>query len=76
MSEVEQLDLRGIPCPQNAAKAMLYISGMMSGEKIFIVLDQGEPAENVPESLKAEGHQIDEIIFMDENSILIKVTVV
>ena len=54
----ESLDLTGIPCPTNAARALIKISTMMPGEIIELILDAGEPLDNVPAALDWEGHKI------------------
>lgn len=53
-----KLDLRKIPCPQNSSKALIFLSTIESDEIVNIFLDDGEPIENVPESLSLEGHQV------------------
>ena len=52
------IDLRGICCPTNFVKAKLAIEELDSGEKVEILLDDGEPVKNLPRSLKAEGHRL------------------
>lgn len=52
------LDLRGVPCPQNAAQAILHLSTMMGEDELVVLLDDGEPMINVPESLTLEGHRV------------------
>ncbi len=51
-------DLRGVGCPINYVKAKLFLEEMQSGEKLELLLDEGEPIENVPASLKEDGHKI------------------
>lgn len=51
-------DLRGVACPMNFVKAKLELSFINSGDLLEIYLDEGEPIENVPGSLKGEGHKI------------------
>ncbi|MDH5718015.1 MAG: sulfurtransferase TusA family protein [Spirochaetia bacterium] len=51
-------DLRGVKCPMNFVKAKIELSTMKSGEKLAILLDNGEPIKNVPGSLMNEGHEI------------------
>lgn len=51
-------DLRGVPCPLNFVKAKLILETINKGEILEIYLDDGEPIENVPASLKTEGHKI------------------
>jgi TusA-related sulfurtransferase len=52
------LDLRGIPCPTNFVKARLFLDKMSSGQSVEVLLDDGEPFENVTVSVQEEGHQI------------------
>lgn len=54
----DSLDLRGIPCPQNAGKAVVKLSTMSSGEILMIDVDDGEPLENVSSSIEGEGHRV------------------
>lgn len=53
----QTLDLSGVPCPQNAARALLRIEGLEPGAVLAVLLDDGEPIRNVPPALEAEGHQ-------------------
>ena len=55
---IEKLDLKGIPCPQNSARALLALAGMETGTLLEIIIDDGEPLENVPASLEEEGYKI------------------
>ena len=54
----ESIDLRGVMCPMNFVKAKLKLEAIDTGEVLEIVLDSGEPIQNVPKSIKDEGHQI------------------
>lgn len=56
----EILDLTGVPCPRNTARALLRIETMDSEQVLRITIDDGEPIENVPASLEVEGHTIAE----------------
>ncbi len=51
-------DLRGVACPMNFVKTKAELSKLKSGDKLEIWLDDGPPIENVPGSVKAEGHKI------------------
>ena len=51
-------DFRGVVCPMNFVKTKIELSKIKSGEVLNILLDDGEPIENVPASVKAEGHKI------------------
>ena len=54
----EELDLRGIPCPANAARAIVKMQIMDEGEVLLVHVDSGEPFENVSRSLEIAGHSI------------------
>jgi sulfite reductase (ferredoxin) len=51
-------DLRDVPCPMNFVKTKLALSQLQVGQVLQVLLDEGEPAENVPRSVAAEGHHI------------------
>lgn len=55
------LDLRGVMCPINFVKTKLKIESMETGQVLELLLDSGEPIQNVPKSVKEEGHKILEV---------------
>jgi TusA-related sulfurtransferase len=59
------LDLRGTPCPLNFIRTKLYLQKMPPGTLLEVWLDGGEPIEQVPNSLRMEGYQIDRIVEQD-----------
>lgn len=64
MSDIKsnaQLDLRGVMCPINFVKTKLKLETLEAGEVLELVLDSGEPIQNVPKSIKEEGHKILEV---------------
>ena len=52
------LDLRGVACPMNFVKAKLKLETMNIGEMLEMILDDGEPVQNVPASFRNEGQAI------------------
>lgn len=50
------LDLRGTPCPMNFVRTKLRLDKMNPGELLEVWLDPGEPIEQVPDSLRMDGH--------------------
>jgi TusA-related sulfurtransferase len=54
----QKVDLRGVVCPTNFVKAKLAIEMIEEGERLEILLDDGEPVKNVPRSIKGEGHKL------------------
>lgn len=53
-----ELDLRGVICPYNFVKTKLKLETMEPGELLAVILDEGEPIRNVPQSVSNEGHTV------------------
>jgi sulfite reductase (ferredoxin) len=51
-------DLRGVTCPMNFVQTKIQLSTMQSGDELEIFLDDGQPINNVPGSVRGEGHTI------------------
>ncbi len=51
-------DLRGVACPMNFVKTKVELSKISVGDRLKILLDEGEPIDNVPRSVKTEGHEV------------------
>ncbi len=56
--EVTHMDLRGTPCPINYVKVKLKLEQMPKESLLEVLLDEGEPVENVPRSLQNDGQEI------------------
>lgn len=54
----ETLDLSGVPCPANSARALLRLETLDPGAELEITVDDGEPALNLPPSLERGGHAV------------------
>lgn len=59
------LDLKGVKCPMNYVQAKLYLENLKIGQIVELCLDEGEPIQNVPVSLKNDGQEILEIKKLD-----------
>lgn len=53
-----EADLRGVSCPMNFVKTKMALSHIEPGQILKVLLDDGEPVENVPRSAAAEGHEV------------------
>jgi TusA-related sulfurtransferase len=51
-------DLRGYKCPMNYVHTRLLLSDLPPGAVLEVWVDDGEPAESVPASLKRDGYVI------------------
>ena len=54
----KRLDLTGVKCPYNYIKVKLALEDSEPGEKLEVILDDGAPIRNVPQSLLNDGHTI------------------
>ncbi|WP_103666834.1 sulfurtransferase TusA family protein [Pseudanabaena sp. BC1403] len=55
---IKSIDLRGVPCPLSFVRAKLHLEKLESGQLLEVLLDGGEPIEQVPNSLISDGHQV------------------
>lgn len=53
-----EIDLRGVICPYNFVKTKLQLDTMRAGDVLAVILDDGEPIKNVPQSIRNEGHTV------------------
>ena len=53
-----KLDLLGVKCPFNYVKTKIKLETMASGSLLEVLLDDGEPSENVPRSIQNDGHKL------------------
>ncbi len=49
---------RGVGCPMNMVYTKVELSKLSSGQVLKVILDDGPPINNVPDSVKKEGHSI------------------
>ena len=54
----DTVDITDKVCPLTFVKAKVAIEELDDGEVIAIRMNDGEPVQNVPRSVKEEGHQI------------------
>ena len=52
------IDLLGVKCPFNYVKTKIKLETMAPGSILEVLLDSGEPSENVPKSIKNDGHKV------------------
>jgi sulfite reductase (ferredoxin) len=51
-------DFRGVTCPMNFVKTKIELSSLKSGDLLEVWLDDGQPVQNVPGSVRDEGHEV------------------
>ncbi|KOA20703.1 SirA-like protein [Clostridium homopropionicum DSM 5847] len=58
----DSVDITDVVCPLTFVKAKVAIEELEIGETLAVRMNDGEPVQNVPRSLKEEGHQILKLI--------------
>ena len=58
ISDVVTLDLSGVACPMNFVKTKIKLAALPVGSQLAVILDDGEPIENVPLSLEEQGQKV------------------
>lgn len=61
MSELrfdDTVDITDVVCPVTFVKAKVAIEELDDGQVLAVRMNDGEPVQNVPRSLKEEGHKI------------------
>ena len=67
MSEIkfdDTVDITDVVCPVTFVKAKVALEELDEGQVLSIRMNDGEPIQNVPRSIKEEGHQI---LKLDDN---------
>jgi TusA-related sulfurtransferase len=54
----DTVDVTDVKCPTTFVKAKVAIEELDEGQILAVRLNDGEPVQNVPRSLKEEGHEI------------------
>ncbi len=54
----DKIDITDVNCPITFVKTKVALDELDDGQILEVRLNSGEPAENVPRSVKEEGHKI------------------
>lgn len=58
----DTVDITDFVCPTTFVKVKIALEKMEEGEILSVKMNDGEPVQNVPRSIKEEGHQILKLI--------------
>lgn len=58
----DTVDITDVVCPVTFVKAKVALEEMEDGEILSVHMNDGDPVQNVPRSIKEEGHQILKLI--------------
>jgi len=54
----DMVDITDVVCPTTFVKAKIALEELDDGQILSVKMNDGEPVQNVPRSIKEEGHQI------------------
>lgn len=54
----EHVDITDVVCPITFVKVKVALEELADGQVLAIKMNEGEPIQNVPRSLKDEGHKV------------------
>ncbi len=54
----DTVDITDVVCPTTFVKAKIALEELDDGQILSVRMNDGEPVQNVPRSIKEEGHQI------------------
>ncbi|MCD7723282.1 MAG: sulfurtransferase TusA family protein [Clostridiales bacterium] len=64
----DTVDITDVVCPVTFVKAKVALEELGDGDILSIHMNDGEPVQNVPRSIKEEGHKIIKLISNEDNT--------
>jgi TusA-related sulfurtransferase len=68
-----RVDITNVVCPVTFVKTKVALEDLDDGQVLEVKLNSGEPIQNVPRSLKDEGHQVTGVTQADDGTFLLTV---
>jgi TusA-related sulfurtransferase len=66
-------DITDVVCPMTFVKAKVALDALEDGQILELRLNGGEPMQNVPRSLKDEGHKVCQVSQKEDGTYVLKV---
>jgi TusA-related sulfurtransferase len=67
------IDITNVVCPITFVKTKVALEELADGDVLEVRLNEGEPVQNVPRSLKDEGHKVTGIEKLDDGTYRLRV---
>jgi TusA-related sulfurtransferase len=58
VTAVVRLDVRDVACPLTWVRTRVALARLAEGERLEVLIADGEPAASVPRTAKEEGHRV------------------
>ena len=66
-------DITDVVCPMTFVKTKVALEALEDGQILELRLNGGEPMQNVPRSLKDEGHKVREVHQAEDGTYVLKI---
>jgi TusA-related sulfurtransferase len=67
------VDITNVVCPVTFVKTKVALEDLEDGQILKVRLNAGEAIQNVPRSLKDEGHKVTEVVLSDDGAYFLTV---
>ena len=57
----DRLDLRGVKCPLNWARARVHLDELPAGAHLLLVVDDPRAVRDIPRAAEASGHAVGDL---------------
>jgi TusA-related sulfurtransferase len=61
------LDVTKLHCPMTFVKTKLELSKLKSGDRLEVLVKEGEPLENIPKSSEEQGFKVIDVSFVKDD---------
>ncbi|MDR1636473.1 MAG: sulfurtransferase TusA family protein [Treponema sp.] len=68
-----RVDITNVVCPVTFVKTKVALEELEDGQILEVRLNSGEPIQNVPRSLKDEGHKVTSVTQAEDGTFLLRV---
>jgi TusA-related sulfurtransferase len=68
-----RVDITNVVCPVTFVKTKVALEELDDGQVLEVRLNAGEPIQNVPRSLKDEGHKVTNVTQSEDGTFLLTV---
>ena len=71
MAEIKQddfVDITDVVCPVTFVKAKVALEELEEGQILAVRMNDGEPVQNVPRSMKEEGHKVLKLVDNEDDT--------
>jgi TusA-related sulfurtransferase len=68
-----RVDITGVVCPVTFVKTKVALEELEDGQVLEVKLNGGEAIQNVPRSLKDEGHRVSGVSQSEDGTFLLRV---